>query len=566
MNVLGLKIANHDTGAALIAHGRVVAVSEERLNRVKHSFNMFPTLAIDYCLAELGLTPAELDLIVIDQTGVREEAPMKEIFARETGARFAGVRVEVINHHDAHAASAFFCSPFSESAVLVYDGSGERFLTQEGVVVETETLYQGRDNTLTELQKVRHLRDGRRATIGIGKVYSLLSSSYLGFGNYNEGKMMGLAPFGDLSLLKKIPEHRWWKEVDGEIVCNAQIFPAWRIPLIGGVLAALWHRARLGSSVFAPIILPRPARAGEQLPDKYYASVARTAQHVLEAVAVALGLKLKTLTGSDNLAIAGGIGLNIDANKNFLDKAGFKRLFVQPGSSDSGVPLGCALWGYHVLLKQPRFWEMKHAYLGRAYSTLEVEAALDAFKDKVRWRRSATIAKDAAALLADGKVGAWFQGGSEYGPRALGHRSIIADARRPDMADTLNYRVKHREAWRPFATSMLKDKLGEWFDLAHESPYMLLAAQALPGVAAQVPSVIHVDNTSRIQTVTKEDNGRYFELIDEFYKLTGVPIILNTSFNLGGEPIVESPQDALRTFTSTDMDYLVLEEYLVEKL
>lgn len=565
-NVLGVKIANHDTGAALVAGGKVVAISEERLNRVKHSYNMFPARAIDYCLDALGVSPDALDLIVIDQTGVREDAPMKELFYKNTGDRFRNCRIEVINHHDAHAASAFFCSPFDDAAVLIYDGSGERYRTEDGLAVESESLYRGEGNKLVEIGKTRHVRAGSKATTGVGKLYSYLSDVYLNLGHYNEGKMMGLAPYGDLSLLEKIPEEKWWRLEDNDIICNTHILPAFRIPLVGRALAALYHRVRLGRHhYFAPVILPKPARRNEHLPDPYYASVARAAQHILENVARALGARAKEAAKSENLCVAGGVGLNIDANRLFLDNVGFKRLFVQPGASDAGVPLGSALWGYHMILGEPRFWEMRHAYLGRPYTEQEVAAALETYKEKVSWQKSAAIARDAAALLAEGKVGAWFTGGSEYGPRALGHRSIIVDARRPDMADILNKRVKHREPWRPFATSMLKEELPTWFDMSHESPYMLLAAKALPGVAEKIPSVIHVDGTSRIQTVTRDDNGRYWELIHEFYKATGVPVILNTSFNLGGEPIVETPEDALRTFTATDMDYLVLEDYLVLK-
>ncbi len=583
-NVLGIKIKGHDTGAALIAGKRIVAIAEERLNRVKHSFNMFPHLSIDYCLEMLNVAAPDLDLIVIDQIGHRSDLRMKEIFERETKGRFEGVRIEVINHHDAHAASAFFASPFAEAAVLVYDGSGERFLNHHGAyATETETLYRGAGNQLDVLQKTTHARAESRFlyTFGIGKLYSFLSSFYLGFGAYNEGKMMGLAPYGDLSFLKEFPEERWWKEVDGHILCNARfstpdsILKAQLRPLARAVKALA---SRLGGrlmglggfyrppALFEPIALPRPPRKKtDTLPDQYYTSVARAGQHLLEQVAVRWGARLRTLVVSDNLCIAGGVGLNIDANRNFLEKVGFKRLFVQPAASDTGIALGCALWGIHQLLKEPRFFDMKHAYLGRAYANNEVTAALRKFKDKISYRKSAGVAAEAAKLLSEGKIIAWFEGGSEYGPRALGHRSIVADARNKDMKDILNHRVKHREGWRPFATSMLKDKLSEYFELEHESPFMLLAAKGKGGVAEKVPSVIHVDNTSRIQTVTKEDNGRYFELINEFYKQTGVPIILNTSFNLGGDPIVETPEDALDTFTRTDTDYLVLEDYIVQK-
>lgn len=586
--VLGLKIVSHDTGAALIANGRVVAIAEERLNRKKHSFNMFPTLSIAYVLKECGLQASDVDLVVIDQVHHKRETDMVALFKKNTKEEFAHAEIKVINHHDAHAATAFLCSPFEESAVLVYDGSGEKFVDHSGCVsVETETLYRGFGNSLQQLQKTTHQRKGNRFvyTFGIGKLYSFLSSYYLNFGAYNEGKMMGLAPYGDLSLLNTFPEERWWKEVNGHMVCNALFsvpssfsFPGHallrdvRDSLRGFLLRALLSLAGFVGAVqyenphlFSPIRLLKPRRSRDtKLPDQYYASVARAGQEILEKVAVAWGLRLRAMTGSDNLVIAGGVGLNIDANRNFLEKVGFKNIFVQPASSDSGIGLGCALYGFHILRKQPRFYEMKHAYLGRTYSEKEVVDALKKFEGKIVYRKSSSVARDSAKLLSEGKILGWFEGGSEYGPRALGHRSIVADPRKPDMKDVLNFRVKHREGWRPFATSMLKEKLSEYFELEHESPYMLLAAKGRAGVAEKYPSVIHVDNTSRIQTVTKEANGRYWELINEFYLLTGSPIILNTSFNLGGDPIVETPWDALDTFTRTDMDYLVLEEYIVE--
>jgi len=588
--VLGVKCSGHDTGAALIAEGQIVAIAEERLNRIKHSFNMFPHLAIKYCLAALALNPSDIELVVIDKVGLRNDCLMRKRFDGETKGAFGKARVEVINHHDAHAASAYFASSFTQAAVLVYDGSGERSLNHHGVyATETETLYRGLNNRLEAFQKTTHARVGEKFfyTFGVGKLYSFLSNVYLNFGPYNQGKMMGLAPYGDLSLIHQIPEERWFTEVNGHILCN----PHFSVPQRAGkpILERVTERLRrfgrhlLSSplrlvtqlqhyglyrtpSIFTPIQLSKPARTEQDtLPDRYYASVARAGQHILEQVAIRLGKRLRGLVDSRNLCVAGGLGLNIDANRNFLEKVGFDGLFVQPGASDTGIPLGCALWGCHMVLGEQRFYEMQHAYLGRSYTKEEINSALEAFNDRIIYRKSSTIAQDAAALLSEGKILGWFEGGSEYGPRSLGHRSILADARRGDTKDVLNQRVKHREKWRPFGAAVLKEHLSEYFELQHESPFMLLAAKARPGVREKVPSVIHVDNTSRIQTVTREQNGRFFDLIEAFYRSTGVPLVLNTSFNIAGDPIVETPEDALLTFTRTDMDYLIIENVLIQK-
>jgi len=599
MNVLGLKIISHDTGAALIAGERVVAIAEERLNRVKHSYDMFPRQAIAYCLQALGVAADQIDLVVIDQVGLRSEIDMREIFIRETRGAFSRAAIHIINHHDAHAASAFFASPFAESAILVYDGAGEKFATHLGVAaVETETLYRGVGNRIHPFQKTLHLRDKKHFpfTFGIGKLYAFLSQFYLGFGVYNEGKMMGLAPYGDDSLLKQIPIDRWCADMQGHVVCNSRI----RIPkralasraaplldfktlpqkvyrraaaaaksVIRKVALALnkkYLAAYATAPVFDPIILPRPSRTvADALPDRYYASVAYAGQKILEHVAVLWGEKLKAITQSDNLCVAGGVGLNIDANKNFLDRVGFKDIFIQPGCSDAGVALGCALFGYHTILDQPRFYTMRSAALGRQYTEQEVLAAIEKRKHEIIVEKSADPARDAARLISEGNIIGWFYGGSEYGPRALGNRSILCDARKPEMNDVLNNKVKHREPWRPFAASVLLEDVSVYFELDRESPFMLLAAPVRPAWRTKIPAVTHVDNTSRIQTVTHEHNGRYYDLINAFKKLTGVGLILDTSFNLGGEPIVETPDDALTCFLNTQMDYLALEQYLIRK-
>lgn len=317
---------------------------------------------------------------------------------------------------------------------------------------------------------------------------------------------------------------------------------------------------------FEEIHLPRPQREEkEPLPDPYYAGVAYAGQELLERVAVLLGVRLKELARSENICIAGGVGLNIDANRNFLEKVGFKHIFVQPASSDAGIPLGCALYGAHMILKMPRFWEMKSASLGRAYTEDEIKNAIEKYKNELVVKKSENVAEETAQFIADGKIVGWFHGGGEYGPRALGNRSIVCDARKKAMKDILNNKVKHREPWRPFAASILAEHQSEWFELSEPSPFMLLDAPVREEKRTLVPSIVHVDGTCRIQAVSKEQNARYYELLDEFKNITGVPLLLNTSFNLGGEPIVETPEDALKTFLATKMDYLILEDFIVQK-
>ncbi|OHA20652.1 MAG: hypothetical protein A2836_02220 [Candidatus Taylorbacteria bacterium RIFCSPHIGHO2_01_FULL_45_63] len=592
-NILGLKVTSHDTGAALIFGDRVIAISEERLNRVKHSRNMFPEKAIDYCLAAFKLSPADIDLVVLDQVGSRAESPSERIWKRNVGERFSKAALHVINHHDAHAASVFFASPFQEAAVLIVDGSGEKIHSHLGMIgTETETLYRGEGNVVAEIQKTVHVRRRLRFpySMGIGKLYSLLSEGYLNFGIYNEGKMMGLAPYGDDRVLREFPFDRWFLEKNGHIICNPHVtFPGierfvgtkkmrhaikesifrtlekwifWLLDMCSGRKKEFF----LAPDCFKPIVLTKPARQKDGSPlDPYYTAVAYAGQKVLEEVMVLFGKKVKAASGSDNLCLAGGVGLNIDANKRFLDDVGFKHIFVQPAASDTGVALGCALWGAHMILHLPRFYKMDSASLGRPYSETEIEVALQERPQGISFRRSEHVASDAAKLIAKGNIIGWFQGGSEYGPRALGNRSILCDARVPDMKDIVNKRVKHREAWRPFAASILAERQREWFELGESSPFMLLAAQVVKEKQKLIPSVVHVDGSCRIQAVTSEANLPYYQLLKAFEKETGVPLFLNTSFNDAGEPIVETPKDAISCFFKTDLDCLVIGNYIVTK-
>ncbi len=591
MHVLGLKIEGHDPGAALIDGTRVVAIAEERLNRKKHSQGIFPSLSIDYCLRTLNVKDDQIDLIVIDHTSRESGRNIERIFRNTMGDRFQKTRIEIISHHDAHAASAFFCSPFDEAAILVYDGRGSMVATEFGTtLVETESLMRGSGTTITPIDKWNHSRRKEMAVpriTGIGMFYDRMCVDYVSLGKHNHGKMMGLAAYGTDTLLKQFPMERWIAEVNGEIVVNGDIqlqpYPgSWKRR--GIVAAMLTLREYVAGAlritlralmrqeslrVFEPITLSQSRNPKTvTLPDEHYSAAAYAAQKIFEQFAIMVGRRLKDVTRSENLCVSGGCALNIDANRNFLTEVGFKNLFVQPASSDCGIALGCALWGYHITLKQPRFWEMKSASLGRPYTHDEIDADIAKFGDKISSRKSKHIAKEVAQLLAENNIIGWFQGGSEYGPRALGNRSILANAGNKDMRDILNKRVKHREMWRPFAASILLERLSDWFDLdtkTSATAFMLLAAEVHEEKRGSVPSIVHVDNTCRMQSLTREDNGVYYDMVKEFEALTGIPLVLNTSFNLGGDPIVETPYDAIDTFLRTDMDYLVLGDRIVQK-
>jgi len=592
MNILGLKIVGHDTGAALISKQYIVAIAEERLNRVKHSPGMFPYLSIDYCLNNVGLKPIDINIVLIDQIGLYSKIKILDIFKKKTNNSFSRAEVHVINHHDAHAASAFFCSPFDEAAILVYDSTGEKFATHFGVyATETDTLYSGQDNNLYQIRKDIHLREGRffPYTFGIGKLYSFISD-YINLGLLNEGKLMGLAPYGNDSFIKAHPYKEWYREYNGHVLCNSNItYPkrslaeqiwnfitSWAAlrrqliiflrPIVRFIMKYFTENRIFEINIFPKIKLEKPRRLNEKLPDDYYASVAYAVQKIFEQIAIIFGNQLKNITRSKNLCIAGGCGLNIDANMNFLSEVGFQKIFVQPASSDTGIPLGLALYGCHVIAGKPRFYQMESASMGRSYSESEILSALDERKDKLTYSKPLNIAEEAAKLIANGNIIGWFYGKAEYGPRALGHRSILCDARPSDMKDVLNLKVKHRELWRPFGAAVLEEKIGDFFEFDGASPFMLLSAKVKKDKRDKIPSVTHVDGTCRIQTVTSTVNDRYYDLIKNFYNLTQVPLILNTSFNLSGEPIVETPQDAIRTFLATKMDYLVLENYLITKL
>jgi len=556
VNILGLHIFGHDTGAAIISNGRLWAIGEERLDRRKHS-GYFPHLSVRYLLQAAGLKSInEIDLVV-GVTRYDKEGSNVTVGSVREELGYTG-RVHTVSHHDAHAASAFCASPFDEAAIMVVDGLGSKSIEIEsgkelpfslrGLTIkeqkdreEVQSFYRAQGNELTLIRKDCTIPGYMN---GLGLVY-MGTSVFLNFGDFGSGKVMGLAPYGGKP--GKTVEPGFFDVVDGAALTKSE--------------KNFVRYNDLYQRQFFPDL---PRRESQNLPDDLYTEIAYAVQKETEDGLIEIARYLYRISPSKNLCYAGGVGLNSVANKKILDNTPFENIFIQPGSCDSGIALGCVLYGAHFVEKEePGKYRFKNAYLGRTYSEEEI---LDALRNtpNIRFTKEQDIVKRSAGLLADGKILGWLEGGSEIGPRALGHRSIICDPGKPGMKDVLNEKVKHREGFRPFAPSVLLEHAPEYFDLDCESPYMLLIAAVKDDKQSAVPAITHVDGTARVQTVTKNDNGRYYDLIKEFYNITNVPVILNTSFNIAGEPIAETPQDALRCFMSTEMDYLVIEDYLVE--
>ena len=556
MNILGLHIFGHDTGAALISEGKLMAIAEERVDRRKHSGN-FPALSVDYLLKAAGLRNInDVDLIV-GITRYGKDGKDKTRDSIREGLGYSG-KLHTISHHEAHAASAFFASPFDEAAVMVVDGLGssafeigtERPLPfmLRGLPIkdlknfeEVQSFYRATGSEITSIRKDYTVPGFMN---GIGLAY-MGTSVFLNFGDFGSGKVMGLAPYGGQP--GRTIDEPFVEILDGVALSRSE--------------KNFVRHNDLYRKRFFPDI---PPREQQELPDGLYTEIAYAVQKATEDALIEIARHLYRVSPSKNLCYAGGVGLNSVANKKILDNTPFEKIFIQPGACDSGIALGCVLYGAHCVYRElPGKYRLQNAYLGRAYNEEETLSDLHTMQN-ISFTKERDIAQKAAQLLAQGKILGWFEGGSEIGPRALGHRSIICDPRKPEMKDVLNAKVKHREGFRPFAPSVLLENVSEYFDLDCESPYMLLIAEVKKDKQHLVPAITHVDGTARVQTVTKEANGRYYDLIREFYQITNVPVILNTSYNIAGEPIVETPRDALRCFMSTEMDYLIIDDYLIE--
>jgi carbamoyltransferase len=579
--ILGINAFHGDASAALLIDGKLVAaVEEERLNRVKHCAG-FPAQAIREVMRLGDVQPDELDHVAIGRDPSANLHKKALLLARDSRGELAsqardrlgnaarvralpdlvcqalGVsRAKVdakfwnVEHHRAHLASAFFASPFPSAAVVSLDGFGDFVSTMWG---------QGHDHTLEVQGQVEFPHS-------LGVLYTAVTQ-WLGFPKYgDEGKVMGLAPYGKPRHMDKFGQLIALKP-DGTFELDLRFFrhasEGVEMSWDGGkpTLGCLYTNAMVD-------LLGPPREPGGPYTDHVH-DVAASLQQALEDAIFHLLTVQQKRSGETRLALAGGVALNSVANGKIRDVTPFRDVFVQPAAGDNGISLGAALWVWCQALGRPRVWEMHHAYTGPSYSRREVADAVEACREELQDATVSHLPDDellvrTARHVADGKVVGWFQGAMEFGPRALGNRSILVDPRRADMKDTLNSRIKHREAFRPFAPAILAEKTGEYFERDHPSPTMLMVFQVRPEKRPVIPAVTHVDGSGRLQTVEEEHNPRYHGLIKAFEKLTGVPVVLNTSFN-EDEPIVCTPSDALRCFLKTRMDVLVLEDVLIER-
>ncbi|MGW4291788.1 carbamoyltransferase family protein [Micromonospora chersina] len=579
MNVLGIHYGSSDAGVCVISGDRKpIAVALERLDRIKYSgevtkgwqerYQANIEALLEYCAQGLGIEAADLRFdIVVHTVKATDDETFRAILAPYT---HADTVFHELNHHLSHGASAYFASPFEDAAVLVVDGDGDHPVNHvyANAMKEKQSMYRATGNDFTTIHKTYGTPD---VPFGLGWAYEIITY-HLNFASLGEaGKTMGLASYGTGELFGDVNVFK--RYADGEIMMDPDFFHWDEFTEWANRYGMEEGREIIRGikSGFGQVLQP-----GETLPSPVFNEMAHRMQQELESALVEMANNLYRITRSPNLVFAGGVALNCIANRKILDETPFESVFFQPAASDTGLALGAALYGKHVLGGSTDRWVMTDAYLGRDYREDEVLAALAATEGlTIRYHGPDTsnpyfaserpIAEVTAGLLADNMIVAWFQGGSEYGPRALGHRSILMDPRHEGNKDILNHRVKKREGFRPFAPSVLAEHAAEYFDLDVPSPFMILSADALDGVAERIPAVIHVDNSARVQTVTKADNGVYYDLITEFAKLTGVPVLLNTSFNIAGEPIVETPADALRSFRTTHFDYLVIHDYVISK-
>lgn len=545
--ILGIQsFANRDSGICILSYAQsgalldYIAISEERLSRQKNQY-VFPLLSLKYCMDYFGLQSLEqIDHIVTDYIRLRRwfiSGPtynIGEFDYLKIKWNIDPRKIHIISHHMAHAASTYYTSGYDRAAILVVDGNGSD--------VETTSYFLGKESSITLLENYKYH--------GIGSCYSVVTNTILNFGVGEEGKTMGLAPYGkdyppvlklhaDLKGIKNDFSSLMRRQPYSDVLNHINI-PDFIYPL-----RKKYRRCENTRDVLSP----------------YFSRVAYEIQLETERVMLHLAKDLYFKTKEKNLCIAGGVGLNAVANKVLLDKSGFKNVYIFPACSDSGIPFGLAMWGYQnlvprkILRNKPSAF--KHVFFGKTYSDASITQILRKYQLPYTTYRLQDIAK----FIADGAIVAWFQGGSEYGPRALGHRSILTDSRYAQMKDILNIRVKHRESFRPYGASVLSQYASDYFDMQCESPYMLMIAKVKK--LESIPAVTHVDNTVRIQTITKAGNGIYYQLIDEFYKITGIPCILNTSLNVAGEPIAETPEDAICIFLTAPIDYLVIENYLI---
>jgi carbamoyltransferase len=570
--ILGINAYDHDVSACLLRNGEIAfAIAKERITRLKHASGFYQEV-IDYCLDAEGIRLDDVDLVVrncyvlpvddLEQRLIHMEMPLYLPEPEREQAKhhplFCAQSNKVVNisHHLAHAYSGFAACPFDEGVVMVVDGvGGYRADVMEEVppgsdtgplARESESYYRFSGSQLEPIKKVwleparGFLSDEFYHMQGLGAVYSRVST-YV-FGDWNKcGELMGLAPYGRPNAVKPF------------------------LTMENGELKVVPWPAAYDQPWLVETTQERKWEASPSM--KHWEDLAWQIQDDTERVLLARAKWLRETTGAKNLCVAGGVGLNCVANGVLARESGFENVWIQPAAGDDGIAIGCAYYGHLAVRKQPRTHVIKHAFFGKPYRDEEIKDAVS--KRMVRLVSNAVpspdICKETAKILADGNIIGWFQGRSEFGPRALGNRSILADPRTAEMKDILNSRVKHRQPFRPFAPIVLKERADEIFLGPGDSPYMLMAKHVAPEWKDRIPAIVHVDGTARVQTVDEASNPTLYRLLKEFDALTGVPVLVNTSFNIKGEPIVETPEDAINCFLGTGIDYLILHDTVMSK-
>lgn len=561
MIILGLNYYYHDSSACLVADGQLqVALEEERFTREKHT-RAFPVCAVERCLQSLDLDYADVTHIAVSirpghewlrksayglghathlwpflrhelYNAARRHRALRQWLRRHWPDANRRPKVHFVEHHLAHVAGSFFVSPYQRAALLSLDGAGEWATTWAGV---------GEANQVTALGRSYFPHS-------LGSFYEA-ATEFCGFRpNYDEGKTMGLASFGDADRFHRVvdrlavPDGRYGVKVD-----------------LSYFSYQYWGYQRCSRKFHQTF---GPPRREQEFADRHR-DVAAAFQRVLEDRVLSICRRLRTETGADHLVLAGGVALNSVMNGRILRESGFKDLYVMPAAGDNGTAIGAAFYLYNGILGRPRDCVHSDPYVGNCYSETEVMSTLAACR--LPLSRCSDVAATAADLLARGKIVGWHQGRMEIGPRALGNRSILADPTHPDMKDKINLQVKRREPYRPFAPAVPSERRREFFDIEVEAPFMLKVCDVRPAQRHRLPAVTHVDGSARLQTVNLDTNPLFHRLLTAFGARTGMPVLLNTSFNVQGEPLVESPLDAIRCFFTTGLDALFIGDYLVAK-
>lgn len=586
MFILGISAYYHDSAACIIKDGEILAAAqEERFTRKKHD-HRFPKHAINFCLDFAGIKSSELELVAFYDKPflkferlletylsyapvgiksfikamplwIKEKLWMKDLISKELD--YEG-QIIFPEHHESHAASAFYPSPFSEAAILTMDGVGEWTTTSYGI---------GKGNSIKLCADIKFPHS-------LGLLYSAFTY-YTGFRvNSGEYKVMGLAPYGEPRYKNLIYDHLIDVKDDGSFRMNMEYF---------NYCAGLTMTNKKFDKLFGG-----ERRKPESKLTQREMDIARSLQEVTEEIVMKMGNQVYKETGLKNLTLAGGVALNCVANGKLLREGPFENIWIQPAAGDAGGALGAALIGWYRYFENERdvdstIDKQKGSFLGPEYSNGDIKSFIESKNIKVKEISTELIPKTVSGLIAEEKVIGWFQGRMEFGPRALGARSIIGDARSPKMQSTMNLKIKYRESFRPFAPSVLAEKVSDYFEYNTSSPYMLMVAgvkkdrrkvmskedQKLFGIEklniqrSDIPAITHIDYSARLQTVHKETNPLYHQLIEQFYKDNNCAVIINTSFNVRGEPIVCTPEDAYKCFMRTEMDYLIMGNYLLDK-